>query len=266
MFVISSIPTMTNQISTDSTHTNDVLEYGQLIRISDKKSIPYQIKRVDISGIDEIMSIQEKTFKALDDRALYYPSSREIFEESLADNGLVIGCYVDSQLIAFRSIWYPGLREENLGNDLGMCSSEQLNQVAHLERACVLPDFRGNRLQIHMTNNAIRLAKEKRFFRYLFSTVAPSNYASMQDKFACNMIIVRLLKKYEDYYRYIFYQDIIQPIDTMNNNSVTTSFDGEDITGQLAFLSTDKKNVGFQQFKKNNSTHVNFLKIDKPLF
>ncbi len=245
---------------------NTPLEYGQLTRRSDQKIMAYQIRRISMPELDNVMEIQEQTFQALENPALYYPSPRHVFEESLSDNGLVIGCYVANTLIGFRSIWYPGIRSENLGKEIGINSVEQLNQVAHLERACVLPDYRGNKLQICMTNNAVKLAREKRFFRYLFSTVAPLNYASMQDKFASNMVIVRLLKKYEDYYRYIFYQDIIKPIKPLMEISEITSIRGDDVASQLIHLNTNEKMIGFRQFRENDLTYISFAKIDFPLF
>ncbi|WP_114636592.1 hypothetical protein [Polynucleobacter necessarius] len=90
---------------------------------------------------------------------------------------------------------------------------------------------------MRITKHAIKLAKQNSSFRYLFSTVAPTNYASMQDKFSADMLILKLVKKYEDYHRYIFFQDIINPIllDVKNHSSLVFT-EGHDIESQLNLL------------------------------
>ena len=108
-------------------------------------------------------------------------------------------------------MFYPDRRADNLGLDIQL-SGEALDRVAHLERAAVDPAYRGNRLQMRMTAHAIRLAVENRQWRHLFSTVAPANFASMKDKFTVGMQIVRTLKKYADYWRHVFYRDILAPV------------------------------------------------------
>jgi hypothetical protein len=244
---------------------SNTLESGYLRDRSCQSERYFEIRLLSTSYLDDVMSVQNETFRALEDKSIYYPSCRGTFEDSLSGNGLVIGCFVEDALIGFRSIWLPGESEDNLGLDIGIDKKEHLMKVAHLERACVLPNFTGNRLQMRMTNHAIELAKRYGHFRYLCSTVAPTNYASMQDKFSADMVIVSLLKKYEDYYRYIFFRDVLNPCQINNKLTHTLNIDGNNIESQIELLHHSPQYVGYQQSRNEGVTLVSYCLLSKNL-
>jgi hypothetical protein len=165
-----------------------------------------------------VVGVQEALMAGLQNPSIYYPNPPELLRLCLGERGLTIGTFVANRLIGFRSILYPGPREDNLGRDIGL-SGDDLDQVAHLERTVVLPDYRGNRLQMRMTAHAIRLGIATREVRHLFSTVAPANIASMADKFKIGMLIVRTKEKYQHYTRHLFYQDLRTPVGIEPNTS-----------------------------------------------
>lgn len=246
--------------------SGSVLEGFEVISRADGKPYQCSINVLNIGDIDAVLNVQDETVRHIKDSSLYYPDSREVFQASLSGDGLIIGCLVEQRLVAFRSIWYPRLRPENLGLDIGMEDPSQLSQVAHLERACVIPEFTGNRLQMRMTRHAIHLARHNSSFRYLFSTVAPMNYASMQDKFSADMLILKLVKKYEDYYRYIFFQDVIKPIAVNLNPSSMIFANGEDIDLQIALLQKNELMVGCTQQRNGDAVQVGYANIEHALF
>ncbi len=248
------------------TSSNPILEGFEVISRADGKPYQCSINVLNISDIDAVLNVQDETVRHIKDSSLYYPDTREVFEASLSGHGLIIGCFVDQRLVGFRSIWFPRSRPENLGLDIGMQDPNQLSQVAHLERACVIPEFTGNRLQMRMTRHAINLAKQNSSFRYLFSTVAPMNYASMQDKFLADMLILKLVKKYEDYYRYIFFQDVLKPITVNLNPSSLVLADGEDIDAQVNLLKQSDLMVGCLQQRNADAMQVGYAKIEHALF
>jgi len=246
-------------------YVSDALESGYLRHRLDQSEKCFEIKLLSAIHLDDVMLVQDKTFQSLQDKSIYYPSSRHVFEESLSGQGLVIGCFVEDSLIGFRSIWLPMDSEDNLGIDIGIDKKDHLRKVAHLERACVLPEFTGNRLQMRMTNHAIELAKQHGHFRYLCSTVAPTNYASMQDKFSADMYIVSLLKKYEDYYRYIFFRDILSPCILVKNLAHSLNIDGGDIESQIKLLHQSPQYVGYQQNRLDGATSVSYGLLTRSL-
>lgn len=255
------------RVNTRPPTSSEVLEVCKVNSRADGRQHNCSINVLNIGDIDSVLDVQDETVHHLKDSAIYYPDTREVFEASLSDDGLIIGCFVNGRLIAFRSIWLPRMRSENLGLDIGMQDPSQLMQVAHLERACVIPEFTGNRLQMRMTRHAINLARKTSRFRYLFSTVAPQNYASMQDKFAADMLILKLVKKYEDYYRYIFFQDVMNPIQVKSQNSASIIFtDGHDIDTQVSLLEHINPMVGCLQKRNGDAMQVGYTKVESTFF
>jgi len=247
---------------------NSALEFGNLICQSSGLTKPYRINILSPEHLDDVIKVQQQVLGTLEKPSSYYPGAHQIFEESLSGRGLIVGCYVEDSLIGFRSIWYPQNHSANLGIDIGLSSAKNLEEVAQLERTCVLPEFRGNRLQITMMQYMIDHAKRNNSFRYLLATVAPTNYASMQDKFVHNMLIFDLKKKYAGHYRYIFFQDLFKPVDVATESVSPIIFvDAEDIESQCNILQNDRAYVGYMQ-KKNeeNIMQVGYVQVNRPLF
>jgi hypothetical protein len=241
-----------------------ILEKGSLVRHSDGVTQDYSLVELGPEHLEKVLQVQADVVGTMDDYSLYYPSPEQIFGESLRGQGLIIGCLVEGELVAFRSIWYPRDHPENLGLDIGMRDKDQLDQVAHLERSCVLAEYRGNRLQIHMTHYALDLATRNKSFRYFFSTVAPMNYASMKDKFEASMAIVQLKKKYEGFYRYTFYQDLLNPVHAASPEPVFVN--GNDIDSQVRLLDSEKGIIGCAMQKNGEIMQVGYAKANHALF
>lgn len=238
-----------------------ILESGLLRNQEDGREYPFEIAELTPDHIDAVCEVQGLVVDTLEDPALYYPDPRELLLQCLGERGVTIGTFVNGRLVGFRSVFFPGDRPDNLGLDLGMTDPALLHKVAHLERAAVVPQFRGNRLQIRMTGHAIRLAGLSGRWRYLFSTVAPGNFASMQDKFAVGMLIVKLLLKYADYWRYVFYRDIKSPIgvDIATKMAVRSSEIAKqrEILGRIGL-------VGYAQEREKDSVAVCYAHPDRP--
>ena len=247
----------------DSRH---ILEKGTVTSRVDGNCHAYRFCVLNTHDIDAVLRVQDETVRHIHDSSLYYPDTRELFEASLSSEGLIIGCFVNDRLVAFRSIWYPRLRPENLGLDIGMRDRSQLALVAHLERACVIPEFTGNRLQMKMTHHAIDMARRTSSFCYLFSTVAPMNYASMHDKFSVDMLILKLVKKYDGYYRYIFFKNVMNPI--LIHSPTPSSIrllDGDDIEAQVSLLGQNAAMVGCLQQRSGELMQVGYTKYEYKL-
>ena len=78
-----------------------------------------------------------------------------------------------------------------------------MSSVVYQEISNVLPRYRGHRLQKLMGEVLMeQLRKEE--FKYVCATVAPYNIASLRDKFAQQMEIAALKRKYGGLLRYVF--------------------------------------------------------------
>ena len=124
----------------------------------------------------------------------------------LERKGMMIGAYYEDQLIAFRAMLEPEIDADHLGIDAGIQDS-RLEQVIYSEISNVDPDFRGNGLQ-SLLGQLLFQEVDERQFRYICTTVAPFNIASLKDKFALGMEIVALKEKYGNLLRYVFIKTI----------------------------------------------------------
>lgn len=74
---------------------------------------------------------------------------------------------------------FPGDRGDNMGHYAGL-SGEQLQQVAHMDTAAVLPDYRGQKLQRRLME-AAEAELRQQGYRYLMCTVHPENPYSREN-------------------------------------------------------------------------------------
>jgi hypothetical protein len=219
-----------------------------------------ELRLLNIRDIDQITKLEQTVIDSLPDKSSYFPEPSGVFEDSLNGNGIVLGCFIGLELIAFRSIWFPKDSPYNLGLDINLVSRKDLQSVAHLERTCVHPRFRGNRLQIKMTGLAIQLAVDKNYTIFL-CTIAPGNYASMTDKFDAGMVICRLLKKYGGLDRYLFYKNMERPISDQDlTNGLRTSIDSLDIQRQYQILAQPGTH-GVSLTRRDAAVDVNFVTV-----
>jgi len=175
-----------------------------------KNGCEITIRRLEADQLDEILTLQRKVIESLSTGSFLQPLTVEEFSYILNDKGLMIGAYYHEQLIAFRAMLEPELDEEHLGKDAGLPKNEW-PLVLYSEITNVDPDFQGNGLQVLLGELIMKEVNPQRF-RYICTTVAPFNIASLKDKFAHGMQIVALKVKYGDLLRYILMKDLIDPL------------------------------------------------------
>ena len=183
-----------------------------------KNGAEITILRLTTHQLDEILTLQRKVIESLSTDSFLQPLTEEEFYYILNGKGLMIGAYYNEQLIAFRAMLEPELDEEHLGKDAGLPRSEW-PLVLYSEISNVDPDYQGNGLQVLLGKLLMKEVDHQRF-RYICTTVAPFNIASLKDKFAHGMQIVSLKVKYGNLLRYILMKDLKQAVD---RNSFTES-------------------------------------------
>jgi hypothetical protein len=165
-----------------------------------------EIRHLSVKNLNEILLLQRKVIDALTTDSFLQPLSDEEFSTILNGKGLMIGAYFDNVLIAFRAMLEPELDDEHLGKDAGL-PENVWPQVLYSEITNVDPEFRGNNLQV-ILGEIILGEVDKTRFRYICTTVAPFNIASLKDKFAHGLQIVSLKRKYGNMLRYILMKDL----------------------------------------------------------
>ncbi|MEH7525256.1 GNAT family N-acetyltransferase [Bacillus sp. JJ1503] len=184
---------------------------GTLIKEGQK--IPFVVQPLTMADVARILNVQDQVISHLNGKNTLQPLTEEEFRYILEGNGMMIGAFVDGELIAFRALLVPVMDEEHLGIDIGLSESE-LPKVIYQEISNVLPDYRGNQLQKTLAGLIMKeLSKDDHGYRYVCCTVAPFNIPSLKDKFSQGMRIASLKEKYGGSLRYIFVKDLVEIIE-----------------------------------------------------
>ncbi|HDX9577192.1 TPA: GNAT family N-acetyltransferase [Bacillus pseudomycoides] len=169
---------------------------------------PFKVAALSLHHTEQLLSVQDDVIEALENKENLQPLTVEEFKNILSGNGLMIGAFVDEQLIAFRALLVPLLDEEHLGLDIGL-TAEELERVIYQEVSNVHPDYQGNGLQKILAKVIMEQLKQSDHdYEYVCCTVAPFNIPSLKDKFAQGMEVAALKEKYGGSMRYVFVKEL----------------------------------------------------------
>lgn len=151
--------------------------------------------------IYDMLVLQDSVYEFLEQKEVLQKLTKEEFEKGV-EQGYTAGVFVDDQLVALRTMYIPDLEEdEHLADDVGVPREGSI----YSEISLVHPDHRGQGLQTKMGEFLIEKVKESGDFKYIFSTVMPSNLASLKDKLRLGFKIMRTRLKYNGKRRHILY-------------------------------------------------------------
>ena len=214
----------------------------------------FHVTLLSLEHIEQILLLQNVVVEALEDKSRLQPLSLEEFQYILEGNGMMIGAFIENELIAFRALLVPPIDDEHLGLDIGLPESE-LHRVIYQEISNVHPNYRGNGIQkILATVIMDELQKENSKYDYVCCTVSPFNIPSLKDKFAQGMEIAALKEKYGGSLRYVFVKEL-----SGNNERDWTDIKSIPMTnagGQQALLSEGYR--GYEMEKVDGDFVVKF--------
>ncbi|HDR4902024.1 TPA: GNAT family N-acetyltransferase [Bacillus cereus] len=214
----------------------------------------FHVTLLSLEHIEQILLLQNVVVEALEDKSRLQPLSQEEFQYILEGNGMMIGAFIENELIAFRALLVPPIDDEHLGLDIGLPESE-LHRVIYQEISNVHPNWRGNGMQkILATVIMDELQKEDSQYDYVCCTVAPFNIPSLKDKFAQGMEISALKEKYGDSLRYVFVKELRE--DNERDWTDIKSVPMNNAGGQQALLSEGYR--GFEMEKVDGDFIVKF--------
>ncbi|ACK59660.1 MULTISPECIES: hypothetical protein [Bacillus cereus group] len=214
----------------------------------------FHVALLSLEHIEQILSLQNIVVEALEDKSRLQPLSQEEFQYILEGNGMMIGAFIENELIAFRALLVPPIDDEHLGLDIGLSESE-LHRVIYQEISNVHPNCRGNGMQKILANVIMdELQKEDSKYDYVCCTVAPFNIPSLKDKFAQGMAIAALKEKYGGNLRYVFVKELRR--DKENDWTDVQSILMSDASGQQALLSEGY--LGYEMEKTADTFIVKF--------
>lgn len=214
----------------------------------------FHVTLLSLEYIEQILLLQNVVVEALEDKSRLQPLSQEEFQYILEGNGMMIGAFIENELIAFRALLVPPIDDEHLGLDIGLPESE-LHRVIYQEISNVHPNCRGNGMQkILATVIMDELQKEDSKYDYVCCTVAPFNIPSLKDKFAQGMKIAALKEKYGGSMRYVFVKELRE--DNERDWTDIKSIPMNNAGGQQALLSEGYR--GYKMEKVDEDFVVKF--------
>jgi hypothetical protein len=239
-----------------TTLSMEIVEQGHISLRSDPRPHHYVLRVLDEEDVAAILQLQNDLIAVMPRKDLYVPISEEELLYLFAGNGEALGLFIDNKMRAACSLLFNVTYENNMARELNF-SEEELSRVAQLELSLVDLDLRGHRLQHRMASILAGRVQKRNQTRYLFTTVSPFNYASIQTITSLGLYIAGLKKMYYDWDRYVVYRDYINPVRLDADNAVIVANNAWAEQQQL--LSDGYR--GFSQFKDNDGIKIMFAKM-----
>ena len=175
------------------------------------------------NDVDDMCLLQDSVYEFLEQKEVLQKLTREEFEKGV-EQGYTAGVFVDGQLVALRTMYLPDIdEEEHLADDVGVPRERSI----YSEISLVHPNHRGQGLQTKMGEFLIDQVKDSGDFDYIFSTVMPTNLASLKDKFKLGFKIMRTRLKYNGKRRHILYLPLESELKA-DNEMIKVKYDNYD--------------------------------------
>lgn len=166
----------------------------------------YTVRKLSSNDLDNILQLQRIVAETLVNKETLQTLSEQEYQYILNGKGLLLGAFIEEELIAFRALMVPPIDEEHLGLAVGL--EKELDQIIYQEISMVNPKYRGNRLQQQLGQLIMETINKSSSFKYVCCTVAPSNIPSLKDKFNQGMTVKALIEIYDGKLRYVFVKKI----------------------------------------------------------
>ncbi|WP_410984360.1 GNAT family N-acetyltransferase [Bacillus cereus] len=216
----------------------------------------FQVTLLSLDHMEHILSLQDIVIESLENKSSLQPLTREEFQYILEGNGIMIGAFIEQELIAFRALLAPPIDDEHLGLDIGL-THEELDRVIYQEISNVHPKCRGNGMQKILAKVIMEeLQQTDSKYDYVCCTVAPFNIPSLKDKFAQGIEIAALKEKYGGSMRYVFVKELRK--NEKKGRKDMKSVAMSDIAGQQALLTE-----GYRGYEMENYGGEYFIQFYK---
>jgi len=162
-------------------------------------------RRATQADAEAICAVMAAAVGSLGDPMTYLVDDPSFVSEHITARGFALVATQDDQVVGFQIVRFPRTDPDNLGRDIGLSGAE-LDQVAHLESAAVVPAHWGEGLQREL----LARAQEElagRGFRYLMCTVYPHNVVSLRNLEAAGYHVAATKTKYGGYERHIMLKE-----------------------------------------------------------
>lgn len=238
--------------------TCEVIKQGQITLKSDLQEHSYVLRVLNINDMMAVMRLQSDLIAVMGRKELYVPISEEEMRLLLEGDGEALGLFIDNKMYAACSLLFKVGYGNNMARELNF-SEEEFDRVAQLELSLVDSDLRGHKLQYKMAGILAERVQQREAIRYLFTTVSPFNYQSIETVTSLGLQITKLCKMYYDWDRYVVYRDFINPVKLDTDHPVSVS--NLSFAEQQELLNQGYR--GFSQFRDEEGIKIMYARMIK---
>jgi len=233
-----------------------VIEEGKISRNKgspEQEEVFYEMAFIDESSLADIMALQGVIIHNLADKEIFRTHSADYFRDHFRVDNSVIGTFTKDGLIAYNVLYFPGMKEDNFGSDIGL-PVDELSNVVHLATVAVHPAYRGNSLQKKMEGVHLRMVQEMGY-EHVCCMVSPKNRPSLQNILSNGLVIKALKIKFDQRLRFIMHKNLSRPsiIGTEEIRINSSNIDGQVDLLKQGFL-------GFQVIRLSDGFEIAYGK------
>ena len=141
-----------------------------------------KIKQLQSSELQHLIDLQEEIFKDEKNKEKILNSPIKVLESYFKEKGFILGIYDNNELIGFTRVWFPDFEElsDSYKEILKINSNEQIGKTAFFRGSCIKKEYRGQKLQKRLYENAIEVLKYLGF-QYITAKIKINNIPSLKN-------------------------------------------------------------------------------------
>ena len=178
--------------------------YAKVRGLSDRQ--PFEMRFLREDELDEAFRLHQLVVSGMKHPHMFRADTKSFMAQQIERRGRTVGTFCDGRLAGYAAISFPDGDPDNLGRDLPLPEAE-IAHGADYDGSAVHPDFRGNRLQLRMTDIRHRYALAHDRY-HILGTVSPLNPVSLSNFLGFGCRVKNFMIKYTDMQRFIIHRDL----------------------------------------------------------
>lgn len=169
-----------------------------------------EYRHITPDELEDVMELQDFVYENLEDKEVLETIGRGEFSEMI-EQGFIIGLFEGEELKAVRAMYIPPLNDpEHLAEDGGV---ENREEVIYSEITFIHPEWRGQGFQTKLGRELIEKVRADERFKYIFTTVMPTNLPSLKDKLRLGFKIINTKYMYGGKLRHVLQLNVEEPLE-----------------------------------------------------
>lgn len=169
-----------------------------------------EYRHITPDKLEDVMELQDFVYENLEDKEVLETIGRGEFSEMI-EQGFIIGLFEGEELKAVRAMYIPPLNDpEHLAEDGGV---ENREEVIYSEITFIHPEWRGQGFQTKLGRELIEKVRADGRFKYIFTTVMPTNLPSLKDKLRLGFKIINTKYMYGGKLRHVLQLNVEEPLE-----------------------------------------------------